>query len=188
MNSGIATMESRLPHVQARRLARIAGAVYTLVFITGGYALTGRPGAMAANIAAAVCYIVVTLLFYKLFKPAGPVLSLVAAAISLTGCVIGAMSSVMAVNPLVFFGVYCILIAVLIWRSTFLPRVLAVGMLAGGIGWLTFASPVLTQALAPYNFVPGMIGEGALTLWLLIRGVNEEKWNEQASGRSSTND
>jgi hypothetical protein len=27
---------------------------------------------------------------------------------------------------------------------------------------------------------PGIIGEGALTLWLLVKGVDAERWKEQA--------
>jgi hypothetical protein len=31
--------------------------------------------------------------------------------------------------------------------------------------------------------MPGMIGEGALTLWLVAFGVNADRWREQAAGR-----
>jgi hypothetical protein len=34
--------------------------------------------------------------------------------------------------------------------------------------------------LSPYNFIPGMLGEGALILWLLVMGVNVPKWKERA--------
>ena len=48
-----------------------------------------------------------------------------------------------------------------------MPKVLA-GLLAlAALGWFTFADPALARSLYPYNFAPGMIGEGALTVWLL---------------------
>jgi hypothetical protein len=80
---------------------------------------------------------------------------------------------------LVFFGFYCLLIGYLIYRSTFLPRFLGVLMMIAGLGWLTSLWPPLTNSLYPYILLPGVLGEGALTLWLLIAGVNEPRWNEQ---------
>lgn len=82
---------------------------------------------------------------------------------------------------------YCLLISYLVFRSTFLPPFLGVLMALGGLGWLTFILPQLAGSLAPYNFAPGMIGEGALTLWLLIMGVNEQRWKEQAKAGFLTN-
>jgi hypothetical protein len=79
----------------------------------------------------------------------------------------------------VFFGFYCLLIGYLIFRSTFLPRVLGVLMAIAGLGWLTFLSPALTHALSPYILAAGL-GEVSLTLWLLVAGVNAERWKEQA--------
>ena len=38
----------------------------------------------------------------------------------------------------VFFGVYCLLIGYLIFKSAFLPRILGVLMAFAGLGWLTF--------------------------------------------------
>ena len=55
-------------------------------------------------------------------------------------------------------------------------------MAFGGVGWLTFISPQLTHNLTPFNMLPGMLGEGALTLWLLIAAVDVQRWNEQAGG------
>jgi hypothetical protein len=49
-------------------------------------------------------------------------------------------------------------------------------MAFAGMGWLTFLSPPLANYLAP-----GILGEGALTLWLLVIGVNVQRWKEQAS-------
>jgi hypothetical protein len=81
----------------------------------------------------------------------------------------------------VFFGVYCLLIGYLIFRSTFLPRLLGVLMALAGLGWLTFLSPPLANHLSPYNLVLGFLAELALMLWLLVRGVNVQRWKEQAS-------
>ena len=85
------------------------------------------------------------------------------------------------INPLIFFGAYCLLIGYLIFRSKFLPRVIGVLMAFAGCGWLTFLSARLASFLSPYNLIPGFIGEGSLTVWLLVKGVNVQEWREQAS-------
>jgi hypothetical protein len=54
-------------------------------------------------------------------------------------------------------------------------------MARGGLGWLTFLSPVLAKHLWPYSAVPGILGERPLTLWLLVVGVNIPKREEKAS-------
>ena len=54
-------------------------------------------------------------------------------------------------------------------------------MAIGGLSWLTFFSASLTSQLNPYNLAPGILGEGMLTLWLLVVGLNEQRWKEQAS-------
>ena len=59
-------------------------------------------------------------------------------------------------------------------------------MAFAGLGWLIFLSPPLAKQLSPYVVIPGIIGEGALTVWLLVAGVDVQRWKEQASaaGRS----
>jgi hypothetical protein len=81
----------------------------------------------------------------------------------------------------VFFGVYCLLIGHLIFRSVFLPRILGVLMTFAGLGWLTFLAPPLANYLRPYILVLGVLAELALMLWLLVMGVNVQRWKEQAS-------
>jgi len=178
-------MKGRVAEASPLVKARIAGVFYLLTFATGIFALVvrGRPGA-AAGLLAAACYVAVTLLFYGLFKPVNKGLSLVAALVSLAGVAVGPLQ-VKAVHPLVFFGFYCLLIGYLIYKSTFLPRILGVGMACASLGWLTFLSPALGQFLFPYNLAPGMIGEGALTLWLLIKGVDAQRWREQAGATAA---
>ena len=170
--------------------ARVAGVFYLLTFLTGGAALflQGRLG-MAAGLIAGACYVAVTLLFYYLFMPVNKGLSLLAAVVSLVGVGIGPLGSfvpaVSRVNPLVIFGFYCLMIGFLILRSTFLPPILGVLMAIAGVSWLTFFSPSLARFLSPWNFVPGLIGEGSLTLWLLAKGVNVQRWHEQADAKRS---
>lgn len=228
------------PEASPRSKARTAGFFYLLVFLTGGAVLSagrglvisGDAAATAANILAheslfrlvfaadllvTAFYVVVTALFYDLFRPVNRSLSLLAAFFSLVGCAIGAASGFFHLAPLVvlrgapylsvfkveqlqalaflllklhaqannislvFFGFYCLLIGYLIFRSTFLPRTLGVLMAIGGLGWLTFLWPPLASYLYPYILLPGILGEGSLTLWLLVIGVNVQRWNEQAS-------
>jgi hypothetical protein len=165
-------------------MARFAGFFYLLTFTTGALALFGRTslGSVSGMVAGA-CYVFVTLLFYRLFKPVNPKVSLVAACVSLVGCAVGPLGlflhSFARINPLVIFGIYCLLIGYLIVQSTFLPRLLGLLMLVAGIGWLTFLSPKLAKDLSPFSFVPGLLGEGALTVWLLVKGANEAEWRKQ---------
>ena len=87
---------------------------------------------------------------------------------------------------LVFFGVYCLLIGSLILRSTFLPRVVGGLMALAGFCYLVnsftrFISPAAASHLSFWVLLPCGIGELSLTFWLLIAGVNEERWFAQAS-------
>ena len=164
--------------------ARIAGLFYLITFVAGTIELMFPNGRITANLIADVAYLAVTVLFYQIFKPVNRNLSLLAAFFSLAGITMGALNvfhlAPFQMNPLGFFGFYCLLIGYLILRSTFLPRVLGVLMAFGGLSWLTFFSPALTSQLAPYNLAPGIFGEGVLTLWLLAVGLNEQRWKEQA--------
>ena len=82
---------------------------------------------------------------------------------------------------LVFDGVFLLLIGYLISRSTFLPRLLGVLVALAGLGWLTYLWPPLARDLTPYIQVIGGLAEGSLMLWLLVIGVDVERWQEQAN-------
>jgi len=79
---------------------------------------------------------------------------------------------------LAFFGVSTFLNGYLIFRSGFLPRILGVISMLAGLGWLTFISPSLGNQLFMYVLLLGLVGSVSIILWLLIKGVNLEKWNE----------
>ena len=236
-----AVLTHRVGESSSKSTGRVAGVFYLLVFVTGMAALmTERivvPDdaaataanirahellfrlAAASNLVATACYIVVTALFYKLFAPANRSVSLAAAFFSLTGCVVGAVGSLLQFTPLAllggakyldvfnpgqlqalslvflkvsarasticlgFFGFYCLLIGYLILRSQLMPRVVGVLMAFGGIGWLvnSFArllSPTLAAYLGAWSMAPGILGEAAVTLWLLVVGINVQRWHE----------
>ncbi len=82
---------------------------------------------------------------------------------------------------LVFFGLYCLLVGILILRSTFLPRILGVLMVLAGLSYVLFLSPPLVRSLQPYILIFPAVGQISLTLWLLAIGVNEQRWKQQAS-------
>jgi len=82
---------------------------------------------------------------------------------------------------LVFFGFWCVLTGYLIFRSTFLPRILGVLLVIDGLGWIMFMSPPLGHYLFPIIAVACGLAEIPLQLWLLILGVNNERWKAQAS-------
>jgi hypothetical protein len=86
---------------------------------------------------------------------------------------------------LFFFGIHCVLIGWLIARATFLPRLLGWLLVIAGACYLfnTIAgvlAPEFSRMLFPWIMLPALPAEGGLTLWLLIMGVNAEKWRAQA--------
>ena len=87
---------------------------------------------------------------------------------------------------LVFFAFSCLLLGYLIWKSTFLPRILGVLLMVAGAGWLTFLWPPLAIALSRYTQPFGFLAELALMLWLLVRGVNVPRWQEQQASQAAT--
>lgn len=86
---------------------------------------------------------------------------------------------------IVFFGFYCLLIGFLIFRSTFLPRIIGVLMALAGLAYVcsTLASFLsLPVPMAVSHLVPllGGLGELSLMLWLVVMGVNAQRWKERA--------
>ena len=87
---------------------------------------------------------------------------------------------------LAFFGLATFLKGCLIFRSTFLPRILGVLGILGGLGWLSFLYPPLGYRLFPYVAALGLLGAIAQILWLIVFGVNEQRWKEQAGAAAAS--
>jgi hypothetical protein len=162
--------------------------VYLLYFLTAIFAefLNGRKLAAfsdAVNLIAFGFYAATSILFFYLFKPVNRRISLIAAICSILGCIVGALGIFsifhFQFSPLIFFGPYCLLIGYLIFRSIFLPRILGVLMILAGLGWLVYLTP-LAKYLTFSIEVIGILAEGLLMLWLVVMGVNVQRWKEQA--------
>lgn len=82
---------------------------------------------------------------------------------------------------LVFFGVWCVLTGFLIFRSTFLPRILGVLLAISGLGWMIYLWPPLAHRLfMPYIAGASALGEIPLEVWLLVMAVDARRWKAQA--------
>jgi hypothetical protein len=187
-------MMQQIREMSPRPRARLTGALYLLYFLTAilGSLLVSRGFAVSGNVTnviSTLCYLVVTILFYGLFKPVSSGLSLLAALFSLGGCIamsLGLFHVSSTVSPLLFFGPFCLLIGYLIFRSSFLPRILGVAMAFAGLGWLAFLLPAVPNYLSIAIKVIGFLAELSLCLWLLVMGVNVQRWKQQASAAETS--
>jgi len=89
----------------------------------------------------------------------------------------------------VIYACYLLAAGYLVFRSTFLPRILGVLLAIGGLCYLTnsfatFLAPMFAAGLFPYIQVPSGVAELSLCLWLLVIGVNVSRWEQQASKAS----
>jgi hypothetical protein len=89
---------------------------------------------------------------------------------------------------LVFFGFYCLSMGYLIFRSTFLPRIIGLLMGIEGLLYLinsfaNFLAPGIAARVFPF-LAASAVGEISLCLWLLLVGVNVRKWKEKAKAWS----
>jgi hypothetical protein len=168
--------------------ARVAGGFYLVAVLSAVFAEAFVRGSLlyAAGLLPVVSFAIVTLLLYQLFKPVNRGLAWLAALFNLVSLFLEAFEFHLegANIALIFHGLYCLLIGFLVFRSAFLPRILGVLMAIGGLAWLTDLSIPLTDHLAPYNVIAGFIGEGMLMLWLLLIGLNGQRWNVQASAEA----
>jgi hypothetical protein len=171
--------------VTPRTRARITGAVYLAYFLLAiaGTAFDSHGvTASALNLASIAIYALLTVLFYFMFKPVSRWVSLLAALFSFAGCISSVMQTLhiakYAVSPLIFFGIYCLLLGQLVVRSGFLPKMLGVLLVVAGVGWLLFIFP-FTKPFNSVTEIFGVVAEGTFCLWLLIAGAKPRRAKKQ---------
>jgi len=85
-----------------------------------------------------------------------------------------------------FWGLWLFPLALLVYRSRFLPRFLGVWLALAGFAWviLSLTGVVLPQYAAKMDTYsqPAILGEIAFMLWLLIKGANPPALDAAASG------
>ena len=84
-----------------------------------------------------------------------------------------------------FFALSLVLTGWLVHRSGFLPRVVGILLALAGVGYFvqsfgTFLVPDLTDTWALIVLVLAIPGELVFALWLLIKGIDEDKWSAAA--------
>jgi hypothetical protein len=87
---------------------------------------------------------------------------------------------------LVFFGCHILLVGYLLVTSRFVPRFLGLLLAIGGVCYLSysfasFLAPAFTKNLFPFVLLPGFLAELLLSLWLLAKGVNAQRWTDRAA-------
>lgn len=86
---------------------------------------------------------------------------------------------------LIFFGWFCIIAGYLIFRSGYIPKSIGILMLIAGLSYLinsftVILAPSFFKVLGYSLMAPVVIGEASLCLWLLVKGVNIERWKKRA--------
>jgi len=85
---------------------------------------------------------------------------------------------------LLLFGCFFPIAAYLIFKSGYFPKALGILYLIPGLSYLTssFALILAPDFAQRFYFViagPALIGEAALCLWLIVKGVNVAKWEKR---------
>ncbi|MEA1903247.1 MAG: DUF4386 domain-containing protein [Actinomycetota bacterium] len=90
-----------------------------------------------------------------------------------------------------FFALHLVLLGWLVYRSGFFPKIPGVLLVLAGIGYFAqsygvIVAPGLAGVLETVVLVLAVPGELVFALWLLIKGVDEEKWHERALEAAET--
>jgi uncharacterized protein DUF4386 len=83
----------------------------------------------------------------------------------------------------VFYGIGSVVLGYLIFRSGFLPKVLGVLLVLSGLGFVvrTLALVLVPAYASSALLVPTAVAGLALTVWLLVKGVDVRKWEARAA-------
>ena len=84
-----------------------------------------------------------------------------------------------------FFALHLVLLGWLVYRSGFFPKIPGILLVLAGIGYFAqsfgvMVAPGLSDVLETVVLVLATPGELVFALWLLIKGVDENKWQARA--------
>lgn len=85
----------------------------------------------------------------------------------------------------IFWGLWLLPLAFLVYRSGFLPRVLGIVLALAGIGYVIDSFSSVLGHGTSIGLVTGW-GEVVFLLWLLVKGVDVERWHQANSNSSSS--
>lgn len=82
-----------------------------------------------------------------------------------------------------FYGIESVLRGYLIFRSGYLPRLLGVLLALGGLGFVAknFVFVLVPAYDAAIYALPMFVAIVPLTAWLLLKGLDQKRWEEQQS-------
>jgi hypothetical protein len=92
---------------------------------------------------------------------------------------------------LLLFGPFLLIMGYLIFKSGYLPKPLGVLFQLAGLaymfnGFALLLAPQLAGRLFMFMAIPAFLGETSFAVWLLIKGVNTERWRSLASLRAGS--
>jgi len=77
----------------------------------------------------------------------------------------------------IFWGLWLFPMGYLVYKSNFMPKIIGIALMIGCFGYLADSFIYILLPDIGFQFATFMfIGELMITFWLLIKGVNEEKW------------
>jgi hypothetical protein len=90
---------------------------------------------------------------------------------------------------LIFFGFGCLVAGYLIYQSGYFPKTLGILQTIAGVCYLvnSFAlllAPAVADKMFPAILLPAFIGELSTAVWLLLKGVNVDKWEARVRSES----
>lgn len=78
----------------------------------------------------------------------------------------------------IFWGLWLFPMGYLVYKSNFMPKIIGIALMIGCFGYLADSFIYILEPDFGFQFAQFMfIGEVMIAFWLLIMGVNEEKWS-----------
>ncbi len=190
---------SAAPLALRSSMIRLSDPVATAAHILGAAQL--YRATVVSDLASYAAYIALTVLLAQIGALVSRTWAIIAALLSLAGCIVLVASTALLTVPLggpqmqpfsmlafrlysqgyneslFLFGLFCLIMGCLFAAGRLLPLLLCLLLAAAGAAWVALSAaniavPVLGAAAAPYILPLGAAAELLLGLWLLVRGVS----------------